>query len=294
VIAPLALLIALASPSPAPSPLVAIPPSWRSEPAPKMHGRPALGYWTNGVSNGESITVARAPGFNPDLHALERSQGIALHRVSPGLTLASSRSLRLCRGTAGWETTYSDSEGGGVTIVYAVTAAYEYALAYRYPGYPGQSAEGKAAAESLCAPADPVFHLGIPPIAAPSGWTRQDRERTWTWFAAPNDRTAQTLEAGVFPHPKGLVLSSGFIGAMAMRYERVHVLQRAPIVLCNGHDGVYVILHAAAKTGPVGIESVIFATKSNVYFAAYSYELSRGARPDAERAIKSLCPERTS
>ena len=80
-----------------------------------------------------------------------------------------------------------------------------YFLTYEYSGYPGVSAEGEAAAESLCPPADPVVHLPPPPISVPSGWTLQDPtsfglpEGTTEWVWLPPLETTQGLEVNAVP-----------------------------------------------------------------------------------------------
>ncbi len=203
----------LTSPTPgsalAQSAVVAIPASWHAETiTTKAEVVRRLGKWTNGPDAGESITLDVAPNFGLDLAAIAKATSGNMRNADPKASMLTSGPIRRCQGRPGWKQTFSDA-GDGITVVYALTQSRAYFAIYKYPGYPGPSAEGEAAAESLCPPSDPIVHLPPPPISAPAGWRSKDTSAydtspgptAWAWDPPLGQPAAEMLFVSEFPMP---------------------------------------------------------------------------------------------
>ena len=304
------------SPSPASKPrlvriasgAIAIPTTWQAAPdtitAVAQQG--IIGAWMSGSESGETLVLFGAPRNGVSLDAIvKRTQARIAHTI-PGAALKGSSAQTFCRGTHGWKLAYSDSSGNGETFMIALTGARAYLLTYQYPGYPGVSAEGEAAAESLCPPADPVVHMPPPPISVPSDWTLQDPtsfglpEGTTEWVWLPPVGTSQGLEVNAVP--RSALYSLGAYGSLISileSYDRtrlqkafmaLRVVSSEPTRICGKFDGSYRRLVMAAKNGQVELEWIAAVTPSAKYNAIYWHYATTAADPRAERAIRSLCP----
>jgi hypothetical protein len=305
---PTATASATASASATPPPLrrigsaiVAIPSSWHAEKPRTFAGVAAvLGKWNDGTPGGEWIALSVSPSTGLDARSFAgRVRDVSLR----GLSLVSSAPLPLCRGTRGWKELYRGSDGSGYTFVYAVTPTRAYIATYAYPGYPGPSAEGEAAAETLCAPTDPVVHVGPPPIEPPSGWHPETPAifteaghlptTTWLWYPRSDGNRDQSIGVMSFPMPSRGGLSFGITYWLEGLYggrEHATVLQRSPMPLCQTLDGMYVVVRGTRVHTPTEVEAVMTLLNKVAYVATYTRALSLPKRPEAERAIRSLCP----
>jgi len=289
---------------------IAIPTTWQAAPdtitAVAQQG--IIGAWMSGSESGETLVLFGTPRNGVSLDAIvKRAQARIVHTV-PGAALKGSSAQTFCRGTHGWKLAYSDSSGNGETFMIALTGARAYFLTYQYPGYPGVSAEGEAAAESLCPPADPVVHMPLPPISVPSGWKLQDPtsfglpEGTTEWVWLPPVGTSQGLEVNAVPRSALYTLGPyGSLISILESYDRtrlqkafmaLRVVSNEPTRICGKFDGSYRRLVMAAKNGQVELEWVAAVTPSARYNAIYWHFATTAADPRAERAIRSLCPSR--
>lgn len=187
-----------------------------------------------------------------------------------------------------------------------MTHARAYILLYQYPGYPGVSPDGEAAAESLCPPADPVVHMPSPPVSVPPGWTLQDPtsfglpEGTTEWVWLPPVGATQGLEVNSVP--RAALYSLGPYGSMILilhSYDReslqkafmaLRLVSSEPMRICKRFDGSYRRLVMMARNGRVALDWVSAVTDSTRYSAIYWHYTTTAADPRAEQAIRSLCP----
>ena len=327
VVAALSMLLAQASPSAAPLPsaspsptakptlvriasgAVAIPTTWQAAPdtitAQARQG--VIGAWMGGSASGETIVLFTIPRNGMSLDTIVKRMQARMTQTAPGATLKSSTAHAFCRGAPGRKLVYSDTTGNGDVVTIALSRARAYFLAYQYPGYPGVSPEGEAAAESLCPPADPVVHLPPPPISAPPpGWVLQDPtsfglpEGTTEWVWLPPSGATQGLEVNAVP--RGALYRFGPYASMILifhSYDRVS-LQKAfmalrlvsgePMSICKRFDGSDRRLAVMAKGGRVAMEWISAVTPSMTYNAIYWHYATTAADPVAEQAIHSLCP----
>lgn len=321
-VAALGVLLAQASPavSPSPSPaskptlvrvasgVLAIPTTWQAAPdtISAVAQRGVIGAWMSGSGSGETLELFDSPRNGASLDTIvKRTQANIVHD-EPSAQLKSSNAQVFCRGRRGSKLVYSSSSGNGETVMIALTRVRAYFLVYQYPGYPGVSAEGEAAAESLCPPADPVVHMPPPPVSVPSGWTLQDPtsfglpEGTTEWVWLPPVGTTQGLEVNT--SPRAALYNLGAYGSLILilhNYDRtrlqeafmaLRVLSSEPMRVCGKFDGSYRRLVMAAKNGQVALEWVIAVTDSARYNAIYWHYATTAADPRAEQAIRSLCP----
>ena len=304
------------SPSPASKPslvriasgAVAIPATWQAAPdtITALAQQGIIGAWMSGSESGETLVLFGTPRNGVSLDAIvKRAQARIAHEV-PGAALKSSTAQTFCRGARGWKLAYSDSSGNGETFIIALTRSRAYFLTYQYPGYPGVSAEGEAAAESLCPPADLVVHMPPPPISPPSDWALQDPtsfglpEGTTEWVWLPPVGMSQGLEVNAVPRSALYTLGPyGSLISILGSYDRTR-LQKAFMALrvvsseatriCGKFDGSYRRLVMAAKNGQVELEWIAAVTPSERYNAIYWHYATAAVDPRAERAIRSLCP----
>jgi hypothetical protein len=287
---------------------VAIPTTWQAAPdtITAVAQRGIIGAWMSGSESGETLVLFGAPRNGASLGAIvERTQARIAHNV-PGATLKSSTAQTFCRDMHGWKLAYSDSSGNGNTIMIALTRAHAYFLSYQYPGYPGVSGEGEAAAESLCPPADPAVHMPLPPVSVPSGWRLQDPtsfglpEGTTEWVWLPPVGTTQGLEVNAVPRSALYTLGPyGSLMSILGSYDRtrlqqafmsLRVVSNEPMKICGKFDGSYRRLVMTTKNGEVALEWIAAVTDSARYNAIYWHYATTAADPHAERAIRSLCP----
>jgi hypothetical protein len=288
-----------AAPSRARSTTLAIPASWHAQPLPA--GKPTaffkiVGMWGSGD---ESIVLNVSPSLGYDLEQVSTRLMQETQRRAPSLALRESGTVRLCRGSAGLKETYQDSAGDALTYVTSVTRSRVYVAAFTYSIKTGPSPEGEAAAESLCPPRDPVVHVPRPPIDAPA-WPAQDPDSYftpipgytfWVWDRHPGDAMSQRIFVTTFPMPVRGSLSYGFTSVVAhFSKGPTTVMQRLPMVLCGATDGVYVSVTTIRARGPLLMEGVMTAVRGVAYAALYVHAAADASRPDAERAIRSLCP----
>jgi hypothetical protein len=305
--APLAAAAFAASPSPAamtaPSStaIVTIPPSWHSVRWSNKRSSFArvLGVWKSG---NETISLREEPSLGESLQQITESWLKRTTREFPTLTLNESGSLRLCHNRSGLKAVYSDPSGSGVTYVAATTQTRIYVVAYEYSRNGGVSAAGTAAAESLCPPPDPVVQLPPAPITAPDWPSRnpdtyflpEPGSTYWVWDRHPGDLLSQRIFVTTFPMPSGEHGLSYAFTRVAQHGSTgpVTVLERSPIRLCGTLDGVFVSLAGSGTHGKMAEEAVITSVRRRAYAAIYVRGASQAARPDAEAAIRSLCPTR--
>lgn len=287
---------------------VAIPTTWQAAPdtitAAAQQG--IIGAWMSGSGSGETLVLFGTARKGVNLDGIVKKMQARIARSAPGAALKSSTAQIFCGGTHGWKLVYSDTSGNGETVMIALTRARAYFLSYQYPGYPGVSAEGEAAAESLCPPADPVVHLPPPPVSVPSGWTLQDPtsfglpEGTTEWVWLPPVGTSQGLEVNAVPR-SALYTLGPYASLMSIldSYDRtqmqkafmaLRVVSSEPMKICGKFDGSYRRLVMAAKNGEVALEWIAAVTDSAKYNAIYWHYATTAADPRAERAIHSLCP----
>jgi hypothetical protein len=306
-----AVALQLASPVPSPSPigsptpvplrwsgsLIEIPVTWQTVPV-VGHGAAVLGFWNDGTSGGERIEVRT---LQSDAYDAKTIAALYRQLVSQRAAYVSGKPVQLCHGAAGWEDRFHDSSGGGYALVYGVTPTRGYVATLAYPGYPGASAEGQAAVESLCPPGDPIAHAGPPPIEAPAAWTTipaaifpaafPTSRTVWQWTRGSHGPGRESLVVWKFGLPTGfhgitIALDQYMRGKSSA--GRIH---RSPIPLCGTYDGGYVEMHAVELGVPVAIESVVTVADHTEYLAAYERPASQPADPRAERAVRSLCPK---
>ncbi|HET6276879.1 MAG TPA: hypothetical protein VFE16_13190 [Candidatus Cybelea sp.] len=288
-----------AAPARTQSTTLAIPASWHALPLPA--GKPAgffkiVGIW--GIGD-ESIVLNVSPSLGYDLEQITTRLMQETKGRDPSLALRESGTVRLCRGSSGLKETYQDSAGDALTYVTAVTRARVYVAAFTYSIKTGPSPEGEAAAESLCPPPDPVVHVSRPPIDAPA-WPAQNPDsyftpaagyEFWVWDRHPGDAMSQRIFVTTFPMRERGSLSYSFTAVVA-RFSKgpTTVTQRLPMVLCRATDGVYVSVTTMRSRGPLVMEGVMTAVRHVAYAAIYVHAAADSPRPDAERAIRSLCP----
>jgi hypothetical protein len=304
------------SPSPASKPrllriasgAIAIPTTWQAAPdtITAIAQQGIVGAWMSGSESGETLVLFGTPRNGVSLDVIVKRMQARIEGSIPGAALKNSTAQTFCRGTHGWKLAYSDSSGNGETIMIALTRARAYFLSYQYPGYPGVSAEGEAAAESLCPPADPVVHMPPPPVSVPSGWTLQDPtsfglpEGTTDWVWVPPVGTAEGLEVNAVPRSALYTLGPyASLITILESYDRtrlqkafmaLRVVSSEPMRICGKFDGSYRRLVMPAKNGQVQLEWIVAVTDSATYNAIYWRYTSTAADPRAERAIRSLCP----
>jgi hypothetical protein len=288
--------------------VIAIPTNWQAAPdtitAVAQQG--IIGSWMSGSGSGETLVLFGTPRHGVSLDAIVKRTQARIAHSATGAALKNSTAQTFCRGTHGWKLTYSDSSGNGETFMIALTRARAYFLSYQYPGYPGVSAEGEGAAESLCPPADPVVHLPPPPISIPSGWTLQDPtsfglpEGTTEWVWLPPAGTTQGLEVNAVPRSALYTLGPyGSLMSILESYDRtrlekafmaLRIVSNEPMRICGKFDGSYRRLVMAAKNGEVALEWIATVTQSARYNAIYWHYTTTAADARAEQAIRSLCP----
>lgn len=304
VVAPTARPTPSASPTPTghvvQSGILAIPASWRNQ---NWHAHSGddhftrLGAWTSADGH-ESIVVDDTPMFDANLQRIAQSVADGMKTTSRAMVLREASTVRLCRGQQGWKQVYAASAGNGMTYVFAATRTRVYVATYLAQS--GASPEGEAAAESLCPPTDPIVHLPPAPVQAPSGWTAVSDVATgplpagltyWAWIPSGSQR-AQRFVAMKFPMPPGHAGLSYGLSTMVARFTNGHatVVERNPIELCHSTDAVYVVMEYASRMGPVFLESVMTIAGKRAYAVVYTRGASDHARPEAERALRSLCP----
>jgi hypothetical protein len=299
-----ALVTASTAPSATPirpaSSIVAIPPSWhvgRWTSSKPTDFYKVVGVWTTGD---ETIVLSVAPSLSMDLQQITARSIQRMSRDQPSMALRESGTVRLCRGQSGWKEVYGDSAGRGVTYVTAVTRSHMYFVTFAYSAAKGASVEGEAAAESLCPPPDRVVHLPPPPIDAPP-WPSQDPDAYfppvpgyayWVWDLHPGNSGSQRVYVVTFPMLPGHGGLSYGLTAMLGRISngRATVLQRSPITICQSIDGVYVSAIAPGTRHTLAVEAVMTVEKRRAYVAMYLRTASEKPRPEAEHAIRSLCP----
>ena len=304
------------SPSPAAKPrlvrmasgAIAIPATWQAAPdtITAVARQGIIGAWMSGSDSGETLVLFDIPRNALSLNAVVERMQARIARSVPGAALKSSSAQTFCGGMHGSKLVYSDSSGNGTTIMIALTRARAYYLTYQYPGYPGASVEGEAAAESLCPPPDPVVHLPPPPVSVPSGWTLQDPtsfglpEGTTEWVWQPPVGATQGLEVNAVP--RSAIYSLGPYASLILisnSYDRsrvrdalmsMRVVSNEPMRICGKYDGSYRRLVMPAKNGQVDLEWIAAVTDSARYNAIYWHYATTAPDADAERAIRSLCP----
>jgi len=279
--------------------LVTVPTDWKSSPPPATAGSAVhfVGKWAN-PDSGEQISILWGPKLGESLATVAQRSGDAITRRLPG-ALLSSAPLKLCHDGDGWKQTYTDSHGGGITQVFAVTRARVYTAIYHYPGYPGTSAAGEAAVQSLCPGADPVVELAPAPIAAPKNWALQDPAGfvptgnvvVWMWSLPGADPLRQGIEVRVTPssqNPSAYAFMNGLVRADDNNLQTV---ARKPVRLCRSQSGLYLEQVADTDGGQVYIESVSVKAGGRMFGAFYWRLLTQPNRAEAESALRSLCPQ---
>ena len=222
--------------------------------------------------------------------------------IDRSMAVSEAGTVRLCRNQQGWKQVYAGPAGDGITYVLAATRSRAYIATYGYKGS-RNSPEGEAAAESLCPPRDPIVHQPPAPIDAPP-WPAQDSAAyfspgagwtTWVWDLHAGESISQRIVVGAFPMPPGRGGLSYGLTSMMSRYAKgkATVLQRSPMRLCRGLDGVYVSMLAATAHGTVALEAAMTFEKGRAYAAMYFHPAAEHPRPEAEHAIRSLCPAPT-
>jgi hypothetical protein len=294
-----------ATPAPLQTSMLIVPGSWHVESTHLRNENAAfrrLGAWAS-ADGSEEIALDVAPSFGYGFEAISQRVAGAMSRAVGSAALRESGTVRLCRGQQGWKEIYDGSGGSGITFVFAASRWRVYVATYRF-AHSGGSPEGEAAAESLCPPPDPAVHLPLPPVDPPAGWvTSAGIENAplspnvvdWAWTIRPHGGPEQRFIAMRFPVPKRGGLSYALSATVTRSASgRAIVLRRQPVELCRATDAVFVAMLIDSPRGPTQLESIVTIAGGHAYAAIYVRLVSAAVRPEAERALRSLCPARDS
>jgi hypothetical protein len=125
---------------------------------------------------------------------------------------------------------------------------------------------------SACAPADPLDGFTFRP---PAGWTAlppHDGSRLWTNPRSAGEELLVTRPGDISP---GEDHSAG-----------------KPVTICGGHPASLTLKIGTAFDHPAHLESITATWQNIRIMAAYVRPLSARADPNAETALRSLCPRK--
>lgn len=300
---PTAAPLATTLPSPAPlstdrpAPYLTPPLGWEADPGATVRGATVLGAWHTYAPTYETLLSYVAP--NAQLTSHQVASAIRRTLAGPGSTVVADASQRIC-GHAGWRLAFREPNGVVDQLLVDAQPSHIYTLALRRGHVPDPAAEAAIATycppREVAVPLDPTGDL----IDPPKGWTARDAtsldagQRTRAYldpagFADMSSMLVTTTPTDTLSIDAFLEGMSQSIGA---RFGgTVDVVSKQRRSFC-GLPGWLVEIRIISPGLEEDNALAIVLRKPVSTMANYTRRLGSPYKPEAMRALLSLCPQK--